>query len=62
MKIKIECCLSIGYPSKHEDMLEIEVAEDSDDKTIKKEVEDAINEWASNYIDLVYKWHNPDLR
>lgn len=62
MTIKIECCLSIGYPSKHEDVLEIEVDDDSTDPKIEKEVEEAVNDWSNNYIQLGYKWYNPDLR
>lgn len=52
--IKFKVGLSIGYQSKHEEELEIEVEDDATEEEIEEQKNQCLQEWAYNFIET---WH-----
>lgn len=52
-KLQVKVHLSIGYANAgHDDILELEVDDDATQEDIDKQVDEMVNDWANNYIDL----------
>jgi len=58
---KLKVHLSIGFPSSHDDVIDVDDDEYESCKTDEKKEEllsSITKEWASNYIDIAYKMIN----
>ncbi|MGN7818830.1 DUF7167 family protein [Chitinophaga sp. 22536] len=54
--IIIKMFLGIGFGSVHNDEQELQVEDDATKEQIEEEVNEIVNDWAQNYIDLGYSW------
>lgn len=55
-KLKVECQLSIGYVTGNRiDTLEVQVDDDATPQEIEDQIQEAVDEWANNYINLSWE-------